>query len=126
MAKKVETIEGFDVYFEAEKEFVSERQHFVGECGWTIEQYRAHRQSKPAWFSAKVTIKKGGVELSNQYLGCCSYQSGKAFYTTYHDDYFADMVKEGVEEAKQQLPSEMAAIQSRVVSLNAQLEMLAA
>ena len=106
--KKIETVEGFDIHFEAEKEHVNEREHFVTECGWTKEEYKQYKAQKGKWFSAHVEVRKAGIVLSDQYLGCCSYLTVKEFYTTYKNDYYAQMVDEGIAEAKLKLPKHIA------------------
>jgi len=90
--------DGFIICFEAEPEEVSARRHFVKECGWTEAQYRKIKDF--AWFSAKVPAWKDGEEKGAAYLGCCSYRTAEEFYTVYKDEYFADMVKEALDEAK--------------------------
>lgn len=39
-------------------------------------------------------------KLGNDYLGACCYKTEEEFYTKYKDDYFADMIKNAIEEAK--------------------------
>jgi len=90
--------EGFIICFEAEEEHVSMRRHLIKECGWTEKDYRTLRGC--AWFCAKVSAWKDGKELGVDYLGCCCYKTVEEFYTTYKDEYFSDMVKNAIEEAK--------------------------
>ena len=98
MTRYIETVDGFGILFEAEPECMSMRQHFIKECGWTESQYRKIKDC--AWFSAKVSAWKNGEELASTYLGACCYETVEAFYTEYHDDYFAQMMQEAVTEAK--------------------------
>ena len=98
MTRYIETVDGFDILFEAEPECMSMRQHFIKECGWTESQYLEINDC--AWFCAKVSAWKNGEELASTYLGACCYESVEEFYTEYHDDYFADMACEVVAEAK--------------------------
>lgn len=78
------------VTFEAQEEDISMRQHFIKECGWTESQFRKIKDC--AWFCAAVRLFKNGEELDCEYLGCCSYETEKEFYTRYISNYFADMV----------------------------------
>ena len=98
MTRYIETVEGFGVLFDAEEEDIPMRQHFIKECGWSESRYRKIKDY--AWFCAKVSAWKNGEELASTYLGCCCYETVEAFYTKYHDDYFAQMVQEVVTEAK--------------------------
>jgi len=95
--------DGFIICFEAEEEDIAMRQHFIKECGWTTEQYEAIEDY--AWFSAKVSAWRDGVELGVAYLGACCYETPEEFYTTYKDDYFADMVEDAIAEAKKRVES---------------------
>jgi hypothetical protein len=97
-ARYIETMDGFGIVFEAEPEDISMRDHFIRECGWTESQFRKIRDFK--WFRARVSAWKNGVELASEYLGACCYKTVKEFYTTYHDEYFAQMARECVEQAK--------------------------
>ena len=99
MGRYIEIVEGFGILFDAEEEYISMRQHFIKECGWTESQYRKIKDC--AWFCAKVSAWKNGEELASTYLGCCCYKTVEEFYTKYHDDYFAQMVQDVVAEAKQ-------------------------
>lgn len=87
---------GFVIAFEALPEHVPMRRHFVTECGWTEAEYRRLRGF--AWFTARVSAWREGVEKAAAYLGGCCYRSAEEFYTTYRDDYFADMVREVLAE----------------------------
>lgn len=98
MTRYIKTIDGFGILFDAEPEHACMRQHFIKECGWTESQYRKIKDF--AWFSAKVSAWKNGEELASTYLGACCYETVEAFYTEYHDDYFAQMMQEVVTEAK--------------------------
>lgn len=111
---KLNTIEGFDVFFGAEKEEVNKRTHFITECGWSEEQFSSLKGTK--WFCAHIEIRKAGVVLSDQYLGCCCYNSVKEFYTTYKNEYLKQMIDEGISEAKQYLPMEIKRAQKQADS----------
>lgn len=96
--KPVLVIPGTDlvVCFDATREDVTMRQHFVHQCGWPPARLRvvAHY----AWFCAEVSLWREGVLLGKEYLGCCCYKTEDEFWTTYKGDYFADMVRELVRE----------------------------
>ena len=94
----LKTVDGFGILFDAEEEDHSMRQRFVKECGWTESRYRKIKNY--AWFVAKVTAWKDGVEFAAEYLGACCYETVDEFYTKYKDDYLADMIKEVVAQAK--------------------------
>lgn len=98
MTRYIKTVDGFGILFESEPECISPRQHFIKECGWTESQYQKIKNYE--WFSARVSAWKNGEELASTYLGACCYKTVEEFYTTYHDDYFADMVREVIVEAK--------------------------
>ena len=98
MIRYIETVEGFGILFEAQKEDIPMRQHFIKTCGWRESWYRKIKDCD--WFCAKVSAWKNGEELASTYLGCCCYKKAEEFYTKYHDYYFADMVQEVVSEAK--------------------------
>ena len=84
---------GFHIFFEAETETVDKKKHFMNGCGWTHQQYKAIQ--KYPWFSARVmACDRAGRILGEAFLGCCCYETVEAFYTTYKDDYFADLVQE--------------------------------
>jgi len=90
--------DGFIIAFEAEPEPASMREHFVTECGWSASEYRRIRHC--AWFSAKVSAWKDGIEVSATYLGCCCYLTVDEFYTTYAGEYFAGMVQEVIDASR--------------------------
>ena len=94
----LKTVDGFGILFDTEEEDRSMRQHFIKECGWTESQYQKIKNH--AWFSAKVTAWKDGIELASTYLGACCYKNVEEFYTKYKDDYLADMIKGVVAQAK--------------------------
>ena len=92
--KPVLVIPGTDyvVCFDTEAEDLDMRQHFVGECGWTEEQFE-EIEDMP-WFSVKLSLWRKGRELDVEYLGACCYKTEDEFWTTYAADYFSDMVCE--------------------------------
>lgn len=91
--------EGFIICFEALPEVDMTMHHlFIYECDWSEEEYL--EIADYAWFCAKVSAWKDGIEVATDYLGACSYKTIKEFYTTYKDDYFADMVSTVIKEGK--------------------------
>lgn len=90
--------EGFLICFEALEEEMPSHTHFIEECGYTAKQFRAI-ETFP-FFIAKVSAWLDGQELGTAYLGACCYKTTNEFYTTYRDEYFADMVEEALGEAK--------------------------
>ncbi len=96
MTTPVKTFDEFVVGFEALSEHVDMRKHFVKECGWTPGQFA--RIKHFAWFTAKVSIWKGGEELATEYLGCCAYKSPTEFFRELENDYFSDMVHNCADE----------------------------
>ena len=57
-----------------------------------------------AYFQAHVVAKKNGVELAEDYLGGCIYESVEAF-TSAKNDYFDGMVLTVIKEAKEKIKS---------------------
>ena len=94
----LDTVDGFGILFDAEKEHQDMRCHFIKNCGWTEDQFEEIEDFP--WFVAKVSAWKNGIELGTSYLGACCYKTIEEFYTEYKDDYLADMIKEAVAEAK--------------------------
>ena len=94
--------DGFEIHFDAEEEFES-FEHSFSDC-YTPRQIAAYRRSidngTSAYFTAKVSAWKAGIELGADYLGCCHYKSTEEFCVKYKDDYFADMVDAAILEAK--------------------------
>lgn len=90
--------DGFIICFEAIREDMSSRQHFVNECGWTQQEFEKVRNFY--FFSARVTAWKDGKELGAAYLGACSYRRLSDFYTKYKNDYCMDLANEAIDEAK--------------------------
>ena len=94
----LKTVDGFGILFDAEEEDRSMRHHFIKECGWSESQYRKIKDC--AWFVAKVTAWKDGIERAAEYLGGCCYTTVEEFYTKHKDDYLAQMIDEVVTRAK--------------------------
>ena len=83
---------GHIVAFEAAPEDHTARQHFIKELGWTESQFRKIKDFP--FFCARVAIFKDSEMLADEYLGACSYETERDFYTRHIGDYFADMVLE--------------------------------
>lgn len=92
-----ETRDGFDIAFYALPEDSDPADHFdiQGDDDRTFELIA---NGTYAWFCAKVTASKGGVELGCDYLGGCCYDSEVAFVTD--SGYYEDMVASAIDEAR--------------------------
>lgn len=99
MKTLVKTVEGFDIYFEALNEDISLRDLLPDD---TEEQLQEIEDNNVV-FLAKVSAEKNGIELSEEYLGGCIYETEEDFYTKYENEYFADMVNTVVKDAKKQI-----------------------
>ena len=94
-----ENCDGFDISFYALPEESHPRDSFDDTCHDITEICRKIDNGTFAWFIAKVTASKAGIELASDYLGGCLYESCKQFVTD--NDYYADMKARVIEEAKQ-------------------------
>jgi hypothetical protein len=57
-----------------------------------------------AWFTARVSVEKHGIQIAATYLGGCAYDSPEDFCTGENRDfYFRDMVREAITHARQNL-----------------------
>lgn len=77
-----------DWYFESEEE----EQHLLDQIN----------DGDLMYFVAKVTASKNGIELGNDYLGGCCYESVEDFIV---GGYFSDMVDTAIDEAKKAIHS---------------------
>jgi len=99
--KKIETIDGFEIYFEALPEDLALSDIF-DDSVTNIKRLASDIDAgRKAYFCAKVTANKNGIELATDYLGACCYKSEDEFYIKYHNDYFLDMANNVIAEAKQ-------------------------
>ena len=100
MKKLIKNIEGFDVYFEALEEYDFNCDY------WEPDQFKETckkiHSGEYVLFCAKVTAEKSGIQFSEDYLGCCIYESEEQFYTA-EGDYFEDMCNTVVSDAKKQI-----------------------
>ena len=53
------------------------------------------------WFAAHVRVSKDGVDLGEDYLGGCCYESAAAFMKP--GGYYEDMVECALEDARKEL-----------------------
>ena len=94
----VENFEGFDIYFEELPEEQDVYSYLRIELGWTEKEANEYTGE---FFCARVSAVKNGIELASDYLGTCIYNNVEDFYTTYKDDYYADMRNTVIVEAKE-------------------------
>ena len=91
---------GFTIRFYAEPEDLSPRDEFMIEDGSDDEEtIRKIENGTYAWFCAHVVASKAGVELGDDYLGACCYESAQAFVTP-GEGYWEDMVANALDQAK--------------------------
>lgn len=62
------------------------------------ETAAAIREGRLEWFIAKVAASRNDIELADDYLGGCCYESVMDFVRD--DDYFADMRNQVIAEAR--------------------------
>ena len=100
----VNEIEGFDVFFTPLVEFETIEGSFPNDTPKQLEDLVERVEYGDAvWFCAKVHVEKAGIELGSDYLGCCYYDSFEDFYMKYRHDYFADMAKSAINQAKEKI-----------------------
>lgn len=100
------TKEGFKLFLEFEPEYLDPMDHFVGECGWSEEEYNSIKNFY--WFSAKVVAYKGKVEAGCDHLGACCHKSLKDIMADGNIEkalggYLPQMIEAAIEDAKQNL-----------------------
>jgi hypothetical protein len=93
-----ETRDGFDIAFYALPEDIDPRDCFDDAIEAEYDTFGKIERGELAWFCAKVTASRDGVELGCDYLGACCYESCAAFVS--EDGYYPDMVAEAIEQAK--------------------------
>lgn len=91
-----ETREGFDIRYYAAAEDEQPEGHF-DDGGETA---RLIREGRYDWFVAKVTASKAGVELADDHLGGCCYETAGDFVGP---GYYEDMVGIVIERARAKL-----------------------
>lgn len=99
-----EIVDGFNIHFYTMPEDMSPIGNFAsGDEAADQEIIDKINDGTYTWFIAQVTASKEGIELGCDYLGGCCYNSEEEFYTKYKNDYYADMVKTAISEAKAKL-----------------------
>jgi hypothetical protein len=99
MAQTIHTFtkDGFDIRFAVFPELTHPNDHFDDDG----ETARAIAAGDYEWFVAMVTASKNGIELAEEYLGGCCYETFEAFMQP--GDYFDDMVASAIDQAKQNI-----------------------
>ena len=100
MKTLVDKKDGFDIYFEPLEEYSPDfsfwDEDLKNETFEKLENYEL------VLFCAHVTAEKNNNIYGEDYLGMCVYESYEDFYIKYKDDYFADMVRQSLSEAKEE------------------------
>lgn len=91
------TKDGFDIRFAVFPELMHPNDAFDDDG----ETARAIDAGEYEWFVAMVTASKNGVDLAEEYLGACCYETFEAFME--EGGYFDDMVDEAINLAKQKI-----------------------
>jgi hypothetical protein len=92
-----EVKEGFTIHLSVAPEDMEPDWDFESEED-RQEIFRKINNGTLAYFVAKVTASKNGIELSSDYLGGCCYDSVEQFVKD--NDYYADMVDRCISEAE--------------------------
>ena len=93
---------GFTIQFWAHEELMSPDDSFDFENEEERQDlYEKLNAFQLVWFCAEVKALKNGVELGNDYLGGCCYESYEQFVED--NDYYADMVNSAITEAKEEI-----------------------
>ena len=106
--------------FELEVEFLPEdtdpKSDFIGNCGWTEEEYKRIRNFY--WFCAKVTASLDGRELGSSYLGLCCHPNKQSVLKSYLGGYLPQMIREATEEATEELKRLLKLVQDASAKLD--------
>lgn len=95
-----ETFEGFEINVYALPEDSDPAETFAySEDDMNRETVQMIHRGDLAWFTAKVTASRNGIELAADYLGCCCYTSESEFVEL-AGDYYHDMRATVVREAR--------------------------
>ena len=94
--------DGFTIKLSFEEEHEDAREHFIGFCGWSEEEYKPI--TSYYWFCAKVTAYKGTIECGSAYLGGNAYKSLRDALGTNPEEnglggYMPQLIDEAIEEA---------------------------
>ena len=87
-----DVVDGFDVTLYVTPEDENPADHFKD-----AEIVQDIREGRLDWFIAKVSASKHGVELADDYLGACCYESTNSFIK---DPYYIEMVQNVIIDAK--------------------------
>jgi hypothetical protein len=100
--KTILTVDGFDIQFEAlTEETPVESMLSFEKCGCDHSStIRAVNNGEYEYFMARVVAVKNGIELAEDILGGCIYETEEEFYND-KSGYFADMTSTVVAEAKE-------------------------
>ena len=101
MAQTVHTFtkDGFDIRFSVIPELSHPNDSFDDDG----ETARLIDAGVYEWFIACVTAGKNGIELHDEYLGACCYETYSHFMK--ESGYFEDMVDEAISMARQNIDS---------------------
>lgn len=91
-------IDGFLIRFETAPEEMHPRDCFDDTVDDIDQICRDIDSGRLAWFVAKVSAHKSGIELGADYLGGCLYDNFMQFVRD--NDYFSDMSAAAIAEAK--------------------------
>lgn len=94
-----ELSDGFTIRFYACEEHIHPRDCFDDSCHDIADICDKIDRGLYQWFCAKVTASKNGIELADDYLGGCLYDSCQQFVE--HNDYYADMKDSVIKQAKE-------------------------
>lgn len=104
-----ETREGFDIVFSIAPEDTHPRDSFDMDSEELAQLCEDIDRGRYCWFVARVQAFRAGVELATDYLGGCLYEDPRELMNP--GDYFDDMVKTVIDEARQELPRLIAALE---------------
>jgi hypothetical protein len=87
-------IEGFTVRTYAAPEYESPEDFFNEDD----DHVKYIRENNLEWFQVKVTASLAGIELADDYIGCCAYESTSDFLK---QEYWEDLVRGAIYQAKE-------------------------
>ena len=97
-----EIFDGFTITCDALVEYSSLRDMYLDDTDSQLAgMEKALENYDSVLFCARVTASKNGINLASNYLGGCHYASYEDFCIKYRDDYYIDMIKSTVSEAKE-------------------------
>lgn len=67
------------------------------------ENVKAIRSGALDWFIVRMCVTLDGYEIAADYLGGCAYKSAHDFAHKCRNDYFRDMVRDAVQQARRTL-----------------------